>query len=434
MSSNDFYLYDNNIPEHAFLSHYRRKIDEVPLHWHNFIELELIMDGTADHIHNGILSKIKKGHISVLRINDYHSISNPDNLDVFNIAIKDTALSPKTLLSLNSVQSNLSFDLDEETFNTILFFFKSIIKENSQSNKNEDYIKNILDCIFILLLRQKPNEERPIKRQHNDQLNIAVNYLHNHFRENPSLNTIAEIAHYSPTHFSHVFHKRIGRAYNDYLNDLKVSYAKQLLTTTSLKIIDAGYQSGFNSYNNFYATFKNYTGFSPADYKKKKANNVSSMGYSWRFGIGNTNIETNPAYIYINTGILEPETEYIFSYCYSYDYIIAFERIQNSTTKQSIGIISQNSTDLKSKRRTNKVDVLFKTKSKAPYRFILKMGKGLNNVDCKYQYTLLSTLVLLKADEPDSSFNPAAEYTHLNGNVNWSENSDAHIHHIDAKV
>ena len=433
MSENKVFLHENSIPESVFLSNYRKIISDTPVHWHNYIEIEIVMGGKAEHIHNGIASTIKKGHISVLRINDYHSIRNSENLDVFNLSIKDTALSDKTLTALNSQQGNLSFDLDNDTFNTVLFFCESAIKENSYLNKNEDYINNLLDCIFILLLRNISAESKPIKRQNTDQLNIAVNYLHNHFRENPNLNTIAEIAHYSPTHFSHVFHKKIGRSYNDYLNDLKISYAKQLLTTTNLKIIDVGYQSGFNSYNNFYSTFKSYMGISPADYKKKKSSANGPTGYSWRFGIFYTNIETNPAYVYIDTDVLAPETEYVFSYYYSYDYIIAFDRIQNNITKQSMKIISQNTTDLKDKKRTNRVDVYFKTKARAPYRIILKMGKGLNNVNCQYSHTTLSSLTLLKANEPDSTINLAAKYTHANGKVTWSENSDPYESHIDVK-
>ena len=433
MSDNTVFFHEEMIPENVSIAHYRKNIDSVPLHWHNYIEIEIIMGGSADHVMNGIESTIKKGHVSVLRINDYHSIKNSKDLDIFNLSIKDTFISESTLNTLNAVQTNLSFDLDSDTFNTIIFLCEAIIKENAYLNKSEKYMKNLLDCVFILLLRQESTSVKPIKKQYNDQLNAAVNYLHSHFRENPSLNTIAEFAHYSPTHFSHVFHKKIGRSYNDYLNDLKVSYAKLLLSTSNLKIIDAGYQSGFNSYNNFYSTFKHYTGLSPADYKKKKSITQTSGGHSWRFGLSETNIETNPAYVYIKTDVLEPETEYIFSYYYSYDYIIAFDRIQNSVTKQSIKIISQNTTELRDKKRTNRVEIFFKTKSKAPYCITLKMGKGLNNANCKHRYTALSDLTLLKANDTEAVLNPASEYTHANGAVTWSDNSEAYDPHIDAK-
>ena len=223
MSNNNVFLYQHEIPDNLYLSYHRTTLKDVPLHWHNYIEIELVLNGTADHIHNGIASTIKKGHISVLRINDYHTIKNCKDFRVLNLSIKDTALSENMLTQLNSIQNIIAADLDEDTFKTVLFFFEACIKENYSSKRNNDYIKNLLECILILTLRITPERSKPARKHQNDQLNNAVNYLHNHFRENPNLNTVAEIAHYSPTHFSHVFHKKIGRSYNDYLNRVKLS-------------------------------------------------------------------------------------------------------------------------------------------------------------------------------------------------------------------
>ena len=432
--ADNVFLYENKIPEIMFFNHYRKSITDVPLHWHNYIEIELVMGGTAEHIHNGVFSTLKRGCVSVLRINDYHSIKNTQDLDVLNLSIKDTSISEKIVASLNSVEGNLAFDLNPELFDTLVFFCEAVIVENSNLNKNEDYIKKLLECIFILLLKQAQTKSKPLKRQHNDQLNIAVNYLHNHFRENPSLNTTAKIAHYSPTHFSHVFHKKIGKSYNDYLNDLKISYAKQLLTTTDLKIIDAGFQSGFTSYNNFYSTFKNYTGVSPAEYKKKKTSNSLPQSNSWRFDLQNADIAAEPAYMYIDTDILDPETEYVFSYQYTYDHILEPQKIQNNITKQTIGINSQSNIDLNKKRKTNKVEIAFKTKGKAPYRIVLKMGKGGSDIAHEQCYTTVSALTLFKADKQNSNVNYAKNYTHSSGNISWSDNSNAYDAYIDVKI
>ena len=76
MADNNIYLYQNVIPKNLYLSHHRSYISDVPLHWHNFVEIELVLEGTADNIHNGVFSSIKRGHVSVLRINDYHAIKN----------------------------------------------------------------------------------------------------------------------------------------------------------------------------------------------------------------------------------------------------------------------------------------------------------------------------------------------------------------------
>lgn len=433
MADNNIYLYQNVIPKNLYLSHHRSYISDVPLHWHNFVEIELVLEGTADNIHNGVFSSIKRGHVSVLRINDYHAIKNCKNFRILNLSIRENALSENILTQLNSIQNIIALDLDEATFESVLFFCEACIKENYNTQRNDDYIQKLLECVFILLLRLMPEQSKPAKNYQNDQLNSAVTYLHNHFRENPNLTTIAAIAHYSPTHFSHVFHKKIGKSYNDYLNELKVAYAKQLLTTTDLKIIDAGYQSGFNSYNNFYSTFKHYTGLSPADYKKKKTSDSLPLCYSWRFELSKTNIETNPAYVYIVTDVLESETEYIFSYRYSHDYIIVFEQIENNNTKQNTKIISQNAKVLNKKGPTSVVEIAFKTKEKAPYRIILKMGNNFNSEITAHRYMTLSALTLLKAND-SSKTNYAAEYTHSSGNVLWSDNSEAYESYIDVKI
>lgn len=432
MANEEMYLYQNQISENDFLASSRRATHDVPLHWHNYVEIELVLAGTAEHIHNGIVSQLKKGHVSLFRINDYHAIKNSNNLEVFNLSIKDNAISERTLTQLNSTQSNLSFELDDETFKTVLFFCEACNRENVLHNRNEYYIKNLLECILILLLRLDSSPTKPIKKHQNSQLNSAINYLHNHFRENPNLNTIAKIAHYSSTHFSHVFYKKIGKSYNDYLNELKISYAKQLLTTTNLKVIDVGYQSGFNSYNNFYATFKQHTNLSPAEYKKKKMVHIHSLGYSWRFAIIDTDINENPAYIYIDTAPLKPNTEYCFSYYYSYDYIIAFESVKNSKTMERVWVTEPVITNLKDKKRTHKVEFRFKTTTNAPYKITLKMGKGLNNINCEYRYTNLNNLTLYEENNlMEPKVNLAQEYTYASGNVSWSDNSDAYDIHID---
>lgn len=431
MANDNIFLYQNRISENDFLAYHKNIMRETPLHWHNFIEIELVLSGTGEHIHNGIASTLKKGHVSLFRINDYHAIKNVQDLYVLSLSIKDSAISEKTLTLLNSTQNNLAFDLDDETFNTVLFFCEACIKEYSFHNRNEEYIKNLLECVLILLLRTDSSEAMPVPKQHNSQINSAINYLHSHFRENPSLNDVAKISHYSSTHFSHVFRKKIGRPFNDYLNELKISYAKQLLNTTNLKVIDVGYQSGFNSYNNFYSTFKQHTNLSPAEYKKKKMTNIHSLGYSWRFAIIDTDIDTNPAYVYIKTCVLRHDNEYYFSYYYSYDYAIAVDSVECLQNGEKIAPYNVKITNLKDKRRTHKVEFFFKTDIKGEYRVILKMGKGLNNIGCDYRYTTLSNLTLYEMNNKENKNNLAQDYTHATGKVTWSSNSDAYDVYID---
>ena len=57
-----------------------------------------------------------------------------------------------------------------------------------------------------------------------------------------------------------------------FLNLLKVNYARMLLSTTELSILETALTSGFDSLSNFARVFKETTGLSPALYRKRNKN------------------------------------------------------------------------------------------------------------------------------------------------------------------
>ncbi|MDD6253820.1 MAG: AraC family transcriptional regulator [Candidatus Cryptobacteroides sp.] len=72
----------------------------------------------------------------------------------------------------------------------------------------------------------------------------------------------------SYTRFRKLFKEYTGFSPKQYLQELKVAKAKQLLTNTSLSCQQIGFDSGFESPSFFHCTFKKRTGMSPADYRK----------------------------------------------------------------------------------------------------------------------------------------------------------------------
>ena len=93
--------------------------------------------------------------------------------------------------------------------------------------------------------------------------------MHSYFRENPGLEVLAQIANYSPNYFCTVFRKNTGMTYLQYMNRLKVKYAKQLLLTTTLCETDIAFRCGFNSQNTFLRVFKAQVGKTPMGYKRQ---------------------------------------------------------------------------------------------------------------------------------------------------------------------
>ena len=97
--------------------------------------------------------------------------------------------------------------------------------------------------------------------------NKVLSYLGLHYREQISLDQLAEAMGVSRFHLSHLFSGKLGIGFKEYLNNLRVEYAKGLLRTTDTPIADIYAVSGFENQRTFNRVFKENTGASPRDYR-----------------------------------------------------------------------------------------------------------------------------------------------------------------------
>ena len=238
-----------------------------PLHWHNFLELELILSGYGEQTLNGQKTQLKKGCLSVIRLTDFHQVTPKDELHLLNLMVDDKLLSQEMLTKITS-ENILFFDLKEEDSKVFEMLFRLCLAENESVTPDTRYLKHLIMCIFLKILKLAPDGKG--KSSSNEQpIQTALLYMHMHFRENPTLNEVAKIAHYNVSHFSSAFHKEMGTTYCDYLNRLKISYAKELLICTNLKISNICNECGFTSHSNFLRLFKKTIGISPMQFRKQ---------------------------------------------------------------------------------------------------------------------------------------------------------------------
>ena len=72
-----------------------------------------------------------------------------------------------------------------------------------------------------------------------------------------------------PNYAMQIFKKVIGTTIVDYLTNHRISHAQRLLATTSDKIIEIAFQSGFNSLSRFNEAFRRSCGCPPREYRKR---------------------------------------------------------------------------------------------------------------------------------------------------------------------
>ncbi len=97
---------------------------------------------------------------------------------------------------------------------------------------------------------------------------FVIRYVHNNFRRDVSAREVAGLVGLDAHYFSHQFCRAFGRRFIDYVHELRLQYATQLLITTDHTVENVAYDAGFGSVNYFYTLFKRAYQVSPHAYRK----------------------------------------------------------------------------------------------------------------------------------------------------------------------
>lgn len=85
-----------------------------------------------------------------------------------------------------------------------------------------------------------------------------------------SLTHFAEMLHFHPIYLSNLFRQVTGKCFSDYIGEMKVDRAKELIKSSSMKIIEISGLLGFTSQSYFNRFFKKYTGITPNEYRGER--------------------------------------------------------------------------------------------------------------------------------------------------------------------
>lgn len=109
----------------------------------------------------------------------------------------------------------------------------------------------------------------PIGIIEDDRIARAIGYLHDHFAQTPSLNTISNLVDISPFHFHRTFSKLVGTTPKQYSLQKQIQMAKWILSAKRVPISVVADATGFASHGHFTSTFRRMTKLSPSEYREQ---------------------------------------------------------------------------------------------------------------------------------------------------------------------
>lgn len=101
------------------------------------------------------------------------------------------------------------------------------------------------------------------------RVNLAVNYIVEHYQSGLALDEVAALLTMTPTAFSKFFKRNTGLRFIEFVNNLRVSRACERLVHSDDPITDICFEVGFNNIANFNRRFQALKGMTPSDYRRQ---------------------------------------------------------------------------------------------------------------------------------------------------------------------
>lgn len=140
---------------------------------------------------------------------------------------------------------------------------------SSSAHIRDMYINEKLNRLLTMLMEESwhPDTQRTaFKKQ--DLFSIK-DYLDTHYTEKISLDSLANTFFINKFYLTRIFKKQFGVSINNYLLQIRITHAKQLLRFSDKTIENIGMECGIGAVHYFSRVFKKIEGVSPSEYRRR---------------------------------------------------------------------------------------------------------------------------------------------------------------------
>ena len=271
-------------PNDCFMifSRHKKQFD-FPLHTHNEIELNLVINGKGSQRiignHIGTIDDIELVMVGSdvthgwftdqCKSEDIHEVTIQFHADLFD----------EKFLKRNQM-ANIR-KMFEDAKRGILFSREITEKvapriEALYDNDNGGF-HSVLDLLAIIYdlsmaedikLLSDPTFDQKQMRSNSRRIESVFEYMNKNFNKQITLSEVAQIANMSEVSFSRFIKKHTGFNFVETLNEIRLGHVSRMLIDTNLTISEVAFCCGFNNMANFNRIFKRKKGVTPNKFRK----------------------------------------------------------------------------------------------------------------------------------------------------------------------
>lgn len=269
-------------------------IEHVAPHWHRSLELAYIIRGACEYDINGHAFIAEAGDVILINSCDVHSCeTNYHGESEMMSIIFPYEFLKATFPAFNDYRYSLIPDTEafrylQDAFAEIYPVFLDRAENPLYQIKLNGFFYSILYMIFKECKAPKLVPGSIFSQKHMERCTEILDYIDAHYREDLTLQSLADHFSVSKEHMSRIFKTYIATTFKKYLTSIRIHHAYQDLIGSDLSIVQIALDNGFSDARAFTSAFKSYYQDTPQSYRKSnrepnyshiKAQYLYSHGY-----------------------------------------------------------------------------------------------------------------------------------------------------------
>ncbi|MBX5159243.1 helix-turn-helix domain-containing protein [Rhizobium sp. NZLR8] len=248
-------------------------------HWHDHVELNLLMEGQMTYLFNGRQEQVEAGRLVLFWAAIPHqTIAVTENAPLVcaYLPLVDFLALPVDRGARQLImQGRFLTQGPQENPDVSMFARWEREWQSGSKARRKLIVDEVRLRIRRLILDNAKIETVPTQLFPAPMAGHAVGYVEGlidlinmHYANPISIPELAKRANIHPSTANSAFRKVLGISVNEYLIRYRMARAMQLLTDTDAPILQIGYDCGFGSSSRFYEIFKGRTGTTPRHFRE----------------------------------------------------------------------------------------------------------------------------------------------------------------------
>ncbi len=238
-------------------------------HWHRSIEIFALFEGALEFYVDEVRYSLKPGEFMLVNSNEIHSVFSPR---------------PNWTVVLQIPLATFEKYYTDEKF---IYFSRTSRLQNEEvmqliGDMYHNYVgrtcgyelkvqSQFYELLYILVTKYREMDvaEELIKNNRKlDRLSVITAFMRENYREDISLESLAQTFGYSPTYLSRIFQKYAKTNYKTCLDNIRLEHAVEELVNTRMPIGEIAFENGFANSKAFSKVFRKRYGMLPSIYRK----------------------------------------------------------------------------------------------------------------------------------------------------------------------